>query len=263
MPSSVTESKTEIFNVDDGVDGGEKAPAQNRMQVRFERYLQPCLAELFGTTLFVFVGCASVIGNQGVEGAVQPALAHGLALGVLIAVLGEISGGHFNPAVSLSLYLCGGMELPLLGPYVVVQMLGGMIGAGLAKLMTPSDRYLNATGAAFDILKTEQQLPGAIFGEMAMTCLITMVVLLVAVNTKTKTPLAPFLVGCTVIINVLAGGDVSGTCLNPARAFGPAVMTNYWTYHWVYWVGPIGGCLFAAALLRLILGDEKMRVILK
>lgn len=72
-------------------------------------------------------------------------------------------------------------------------------------MMTPADRYLNATGAAFDILKSDTQLSGAIFGEVAMTCLITMVVLLVAVNSKTKTPLAPFLVGCTVIINVLAG----------------------------------------------------------
>lgn len=72
-------------------------------------------------------------------------------------------------------------------------------------MMTPADRYCNATGAAFDILKSESQLCRAIFGEVAMTCLVTMVVLLVAVNSKTKTPLAPFLVGCTVIINILAG----------------------------------------------------------
>lgn len=71
--------------------------------------------------------------------------------------------------------------------------------------MTPGERYGNATGAAFDILKSSHQLSGAIFGEVAMTCLVTMVVLLVAVNSKTKTPLAPFLVGCTVLINVLAG----------------------------------------------------------
>lgn len=75
----------------------------------------------------------------------------------------------------------------------------------LSQMMVPADRYLNATGAAFDILKSDSQLTGAIFGEVAMTCLITMVVLLVAVNQKTKTPLAPFLVGSTVIINVLAG----------------------------------------------------------
>lgn len=74
--------------------------------------------------------------------------------------------------------------------------------------MTPADHYYNTTGAAFDILKRESeksQLYRAIFGEVAMTCLVTMVVLLVAVNGKTKTPLAPFLVGCTVTINILAG----------------------------------------------------------
>lgn len=73
--------------------------------------------------------------------------------------------------------------------------------------MTPAERYINATGAAFDILKSDSQLSGAIFGEVAMTCLVTMVVLLVAVNHKTKSPLAPFLVGCTVIINILAGWE--------------------------------------------------------
>lgn len=72
-------------------------------------------------------------------------------------------------------------------------------------MMTPAERYRNATGAAFSILQSEEQLGAAIFAEVAMTCMITMVVLLVAVNGKSKTPMAPFLVGCTVIINVLAG----------------------------------------------------------
>ncbi|XP_056285735.1 aquaporin-8-like isoform X2 [Pseudoliparis swirei] len=212
---------------------------------------------------FVFIGCVSVIENVPAAGRLQPALAHGLAVAVMVAVMDNISGSHFNPPFTIAIYLCGGMKLMMVGPYLVSQLIGGVMGAAMAKIMTPTDRYFNATGAAFDILKSDSQLTGAIFGEVAMTCLITMVVLLVAVNTKTKTPLAPFLVGCTVIINVLAGGDVSGTCLNPARAFGPAVMTNYWSYHWVYWVGPIGGGLVAAAILRLILGDEKLRVFMK
>nr|XP_043870374.1 aquaporin-8a.2 [Solea senegalensis] len=136
-------------------------------------------------------------------------------------------------------------------------------GFGVQNLMTPAERYNNATGAAFDILTSEKQLYKAIFGEVAMTCLVTMVLLLVAVNGKTKTPHGPFLVGCSVIISVLAGADVSGACLNPARAFGPAVMINYWNYHWVYWAGPLGGGLVATALVRLILGDKKIRVIMK
>ncbi|XP_042364306.1 aquaporin-8a.2 [Plectropomus leopardus] len=243
--------------------GTKKVPVP-RPPNKYETLFQPCLAEIVGTMFFVFIGCVSVIENVPAAGRLQPALVHGLAVAVLVAVMDNISGSHFNPPFTIAIYLCGGMELMMVAPYLVSQLIGGVLGAGMAKMMTPADRYLNATGAAFDILKEESQLSRAIFGEVAMTCLITMVVLLVAVNGKTKTPLAPFLVGCTVIINVLAGGDISGTCLNPARAFGPAVMTNYyWIYHWVYWVGPIGGGLVAAALLRLILGDNKLRVVMK
>lgn len=74
-----------------------------------------------------------------------------------------------------------------------------------SQLMVSPGNYVNATGAAFDILKSDDQLQGALCGEIFMTCLVTMVVLLAAVNQKTKSPLAPFLVGCTVIINILAG----------------------------------------------------------
>ncbi|XP_047465382.1 aquaporin-8-like [Mugil cephalus] len=240
-----------------------KKPPVSKSPNRYEAVLQPCLAEIVGTMFFVFIGCVSVIEDVPAAGRLQPALVHGLAVAVMVAVMDKISGSHFNPPFTIGIYLCGGIELTMVGFYLVSQLIGGVLGAGMAKMMTPVERYNNATGAAFDILKSESQLAKAIFGEVAMTCMVTMVVLLVAVNGKTKTPMAPFLVGCTVTINILAGGSVSGTCLNPARAFGPAVMTNYWTYHWVYWVGPIGGGVVAAVLVRLILGDNKLRIIMK
>ncbi|CAJ1080681.1 aquaporin-8a.2 [Xyrichtys novacula] len=255
--------KIEMENLDSKLmETGRKPPAPKPPN-KYERVFQPCLAEIVGTMFFVFIGCVSVIENVPAAGRLQPALVHGLAVAVMVAAMDKISGSHFNPPFTIAIYLCGGMEPSLVVPYLVSQLTGGVLGAGMAKMMTPAERYINATGAAFDILKSDSQLAGAVFGEVAMTCLVTMVVLLVAVNHKTKTPLAPFLVGCTVIINILAGGDISGTCLNPARAFGPAVMTNYWTYHWVYWVGPVGGGVVAAALLRLILGDERLRIVMK
>ncbi|XP_026207474.1 aquaporin-8a.2 [Anabas testudineus] len=254
--------KMEMEDIDSTLMAKGKKQPESKPN-KYEKLFQPCLAELLGTMFFVFIGCVSVIENVPAAGRLQPALVHGLAVAVLVAVMDKISGSHFNPPFTIAIYLCGGMELMMVGPYLISQLIGGVLGAGMAKIMTPAERYINATGAAFDILKSESQLAGAIFGEVTMTCLITMVVLLVAVNDKTKTPLAPFLVGCTVIVNILAGGDVSGTCLNPARAFGPAVMTNHWAYHWVYWVGPIAGGVVAAALLRLILGDNKLRVVMK
>lgn len=84
-----SEVKTEIFTV---AEMGEQKSTSNTHERRciYEQHVQPCLAELFGTSLFVFVGCASVIGNVGTGGVLQPAVAHGLALGVLITVFGQI-----------------------------------------------------------------------------------------------------------------------------------------------------------------------------
>lgn len=86
---SEAESKAEVFAV---VDIGHQVQAEDRHATGlfFERYVQPCLAELLGTSLFVFVGCASIVGNAGMSGVTQPALAHGLALGVMIVMFGQV-----------------------------------------------------------------------------------------------------------------------------------------------------------------------------
>ncbi|XP_045884731.1 aquaporin-8b [Micropterus dolomieu] len=233
-----------------------------RPRNKFEILFQPCLGELLGTTFFVFIGCVSVIENVESAGRLQPALVHGLAVAALVACMDKISGSHFNPPFTLAIYLCGGMELRMVAPYIVCQLVGGVLGAAMAKAMTSRENFSKAHGAAFALLQPDSEIGGAVFGEVAMTCLVTMVVLLGAVNAKTRSPLVPFTVSCAVIISILAGGDISGTCLNPARAFGPAIVSNYWIHHWVYWVGPIAGSLIAAALVRLLLGDRKTRVIM-
>lgn len=86
------ENKTEIFMVAERGEQVEERVTSSMNQKRriFEHYVQPCLAELFGTSLFVFVGCASVVGNVGISGVTQPAMAHGLVLGVMIMVFGQI-----------------------------------------------------------------------------------------------------------------------------------------------------------------------------
>ncbi|XP_029312356.1 aquaporin-8a.1 [Cottoperca gobio] len=257
---SGTETKTEVFTV---TEMGEPAAERGTKRTHFfELWVQPCLAELFGTSLFVFVGCASVIGNMGATGVTQPAVAHGLALGVLITLFAQISGGHFNPAVSLSVYLCGGMQLPLLLPYVLVQMFGGLIGAGLTKVMFPSNVYAASFGGAFDIADTAD-LGKTTLAEAVMTLFLTTVVCMGAVNDQTRSPLAPFCIGLTVTANIFAGGMLSGACMNPARAFGPAVFANHWSFHWIYWVGPTCGALLTVSFIRLLLGDQKTRVVLK
>ncbi|XP_019368319.1 PREDICTED: aquaporin-8 [Gavialis gangeticus] len=239
---------------------GKRKPLQPHW---YELYVQPCIAELLGSTLFIFIGCSSVIENVESTGRLQPALAHGLALGLNIAFLGNISGGHFNPAVSLAAWLIGGLNIVLLLPYWVAQMCGGAIGAALAKAMTAGERYVNATGGAFSTITSDEQIPAAIVGEIVMTLFLVLAVCMGAINEKTKTPLAPFCIGFTVTADILAGGAVSGACMNPARAFGPALVANYWDYHWLYWVGPMVASLLASLLIRLLLGGREIRLFLK
>ncbi|KAF1374129.1 hypothetical protein PFLUV_G00246050 [Perca fluviatilis] len=255
-----TKAKTEVFTIAEMGEPSAERGDTNQKRCIFELYVQPCLAELFGTTMFVFVGCASVIGNVGDAGVIQPAVAHGLALGVLIMVLGQISGGHFNPAVSLSVYLCGGMGLSLLLPYVLAQMCGGMIGAGLTKVIYPTDVYNASLGGAFNV---NNDLGKTTVAEVMMTLFLTTVVCMGAVNGQTRSPSAPFCIGLTVTANIFSGGMVSGACMNPARAFGPAVAANHWNHHWVYWVGPASGALLTVMFIRLLFGDQKTRVVLK
>ncbi|XP_041942213.1 aquaporin-8b [Alosa sapidissima] len=259
----MTEEKLQLHDTESNLDADTKRRDSGRPTGTYDRLIQPCVAELVGTAFFVFVGCVSVIENVEATGRLQPALAHGLAVAVLVACLAEVSGAHFNPPFTLAVYLCGGIPMKMVVPYIVCQLIGGVLGATMSKVMTSAEHYATAEGAAFAVVQSDTQVMGAVFGEVAMTCLVTTVVLMSAVNSKSKNPMAPFLIGCTVIVNILAGADVSGTCLNPARALGPAVLTGHWTYHWVYWVGPLSGGLVAVVLVRLLLGDQKLRVIFK
>ncbi|XP_038007585.1 aquaporin-8 [Motacilla alba alba] len=241
------------------MDTEAKAPAPRW----FERRAQPCLAELLGTALFILIGCLAVLEDSGGTGRLQPALAHGLALAVTVAVLGDVSGGHFNPAVSLAVWLLGGLPTTLLIPYWLCQLCGGVIGAGLAKAVAPSERFGNASGAAFDGIAAGEQVPNVLVAEILLSSFLLLVVCMGAVNRSTSTPLAPLCVGLSASAAILAGGGVSGACMNPARAFGPALVANCWDYHWVYWAGPMVAALLVGGLVRLLLGDQATRLLLK
>ncbi|XP_058893042.1 LOW QUALITY PROTEIN: aquaporin-8 [Kogia breviceps] len=235
----------------------------------YERFVQPCLVELLGSALFIFIGCLSVMENGTDTGLPQPALARGLALGLVIATLGSINGGHFNPAVSLAAMLVGGLHLMMLLPYWTSQLVGGLIGAALAKVVSSKERFWNASGAAVVTVQEPRQVMGAVVAEILLTTLLALAVCMGTINEKTQGPLAPFSIGFSVTVDILAGGAVSGACMNPARAFGPAAVANRWDSHWICWPGPLLASLLAGVLIRgecdtgFFVGDGKTRLILK
>uniref|UniRef100_A0A8C9A7V3 Aquaporin-8 n=1 Tax=Prolemur simus TaxID=1328070 RepID=A0A8C9A7V3_PROSS len=238
---------------DFGNDQAKEPSVGDRWRVSwYQRLVQPCLAELLGSAFFVFIGCMSVIENVTNMGLLQPALAHGLALGILIAILENISGAHLNPAASLMAMLSGGLTLMMLVPYWISQLLGGLIGAALAKVVSPAERFWNASGAAFVTVQEQGQVVRALVAEVILTVLV-LIVCTGTTKRRTTRPVAPFCTGLSVTIAILAGGNVSGPCMNPARAFGPAVMANYWGFHWIYWLGPLLAGLLVGLFIRFFI----------
>uniref|UniRef100_A0AAV2L9U2 Aquaporin 8a, tandem duplicate 1 n=1 Tax=Knipowitschia caucasica TaxID=637954 RepID=A0AAV2L9U2_KNICA len=142
------------------------------------------------------------------------------------------------------------MSLPLVLPYILSQLLGGITGAGLVKVMFSAVEYQAGVGGAFTPDPMANDLGKITLAELVMTMFLTTTVTMGAVNKKTSSQLAPFCIGLTVTANILAGGGLSGACMNPARAFGPAVLANRWDYHWIYWVGPMCGALSTVIYVR-------------
>ncbi|XP_073538537.1 aquaporin-8-like isoform X1 [Phyllobates terribilis] len=244
--------ETELKNMDSTSKEAltEKDKEKDELNV-FEKFIQPCLVELLGCVLFISIGCLSVLVNPTGAGPLLPALAHGLALAVVISVLGNISGGHFNPAVTLGVVISGGLTPILLVPYWVCQLVGGMLGALLAKGLVDDSSYSNRTGAVC-MLDSETSLGKAVGVEIVFSFFLVFAVVMGAVGERSRTPLAPYSIGFTVVTGILAGGSISGSCLNPSRALGPAVVAGYWDYHWVYWVGPASGAVIVSLIYRKV-----------
>uniref|UniRef100_A0A8C9F1F8 Aquaporin 8 n=1 Tax=Pavo cristatus TaxID=9049 RepID=A0A8C9F1F8_PAVCR len=238
----------------------ERPPAKQHW---YERYVLPCLAELLGSAAFVFMGCMSVVEDTSGAGLILPALVHGLSIVPIAVSLANISGAHTNPVVSLGIWLVGGMEHIMLIPYCIAQLCGGILGAALTKAVAHSVNYDNSYGGAFSVIRTNAQIGPALGNEIILTTFLMLVICMTAVNGETKSHMAPVCIALTVVINIMVGGPISGPCMNPARAFGPAVIANYWLYHWVYWVGPLIGCLISSLLIRFVIGDRTIRLFLK
>lgn len=211
------------------------------------------VAELIGTALFVFFGAGSVVANaSGIPlGPVGVALAHGVGIAVLITMTMAISGGHLNPAVSLALWLAQKIDGRRFAFYVAAQLAGAIIGAVFIKVFF-------ATGVARVTSLGTPQISGALslFEAIAVEALLTFF-LVSAVFGTAVSPAAPkvggFGIGLAIFTSTLVCGSLTGAVMNPARAFGPALVSLDWHGQIVYWLGPGLGAAIAAALWRYLL----------
>jgi MIP family channel proteins len=224
-----------------------------------ERGLAAYLAELIGTLLLVFFICSVVIlfvstGSQAQFGSdfAVIGLVHAFLLFGLIVMFGVVSGGHFNPAVTLAAMAIRRIR-PLDGViYMLAQFSGGVLGALLAKgLLLDEGRATN-----YGALEVSGILDSALRGsivEMIGTFCLVLVILAAVYSEKSFKEWAPLAIGTTLGFIVMVGGPLTGAGYNPARWFGPALVSTSWTDAWAFIVGPVVGALLAAGVYRFVL----------
>lgn len=216
------------------------------------RTLRAPAAEFIGTALFVLVGAGSVIANMGGNSGLSIAIAHGVGLAVVITIMLPISGGHINPAVTFSLWLGKQIDALTLGKYVLAQLLGAVVGALLIKATFPAGA-VRMTSLGTPAVSGSMGFWAAVALEALFTFFLVSAVYGTCVSSQAQR-VAGFAIGLVVLVCALGGGGaLTGAVMNPARAFGPALVAWDWHAQAVYWIGPLIGAAAAAGLWRYLL----------
>jgi MIP family channel proteins len=215
--------------------------------------LRLCASELIGTFVLVLIGVGAVNGAKAdaQTGADHLAIAtaFGVAVAVMVAATGHISGAHINPAVTLSLLMAGKIKAADAAAYWASQL----VGAVLAALALEALLGKGAAAAGATTVATNLSLAQGVAIEAVLTFILVLVVFGTAVDMRAQKMPALF-IGATVAADILVGGPFTGASMNPARSFGPALIGGEWDHHWVYWVGPlIGGALAGLLYTTLFL----------
>lgn len=199
------------------------------------------VAELVGTFALVFLGVGAIVTGADVVGV---ALAHGLAIAVMVSAVGHISGGHFNPAITFGFLITGRMAAPLAAVYVAAQLAGAVLAALALRAVFPDVANLDA-GAP--VLNPQVGAGAGVLAEAILTFFLVWVVFATAADPRgTFKSIAGLAIGLTITGAILAGGPLTGAALNPARSLGPEIGQWVWTDFWIYIVGPLAGAAAAA-----------------
>ena len=219
------------------------------------------VAETIGALTLIFLGAGSVIADQftgGKVGFVGIALAHGLAIATMVAAAGHVSGGHFNPAVTLGFVVTGRMPVSRGAAYVVAQLAGGVVGAWLLTLGFPPAAR-EAVGLGTPALAPGVTVTAGIIIEAVLTFFLVYVIFGTAVDARGQRATAALAIGFVITMDILAAGPLTGGAMNPARAFGPALVAGRWADHFVYWIGPAVGAAAAAWVYQWLMEREPGR----
>lgn len=218
--------------------------------------MRAALSEFVATAIFVFAAEGSLLSLEKLDretstagGLITVAVAHALAFFVAVSVAFNISGGHVNPAVTFGALIGGRISLIRAIFYWIAQLLGAVVACLLLRIATGGMRPLGFSVAS------GVGVWHAVLLELVLTFGLMYTVYATAIDPKRGGlgTIAPLAIGFIVGANILAGGPFDGASMNPARAFGPALVGWRWRHHWVYWLGPFLGAGLAGLVYEFLM----------
>ena len=212
--------------------------------------MRKLVAEAFGTFCLVFAGCGAIVVNDihgGVITHIGVAITFGLIVLTMIYTLGDVSGCHLNPAVTLGFLAAGRFESRRVVPYILAQCAGAVVASLALRAMFPAHLALGATLPAGTDLQSWVM-------EFALALILMVVILSVSTGSKEKGILTGVAVGSVITLEAMFGGPVSGASMNPARSLAPAVVSGRLDHLWVYLTAPVAGALAGVVVCRAIHG---------
>lgn len=199
------------------------------------------LAEIIGTFALVFCGTGAIIINQESGGAVTNVgigITFGLIVASMIYTVGDISGAHLNPAVTLSFWVAKEFPAKEILPYIGSQAVGAFLASGILKFLFPANDVLGST------LPAGPEMQSFIL-EIILTFLLMFVILHVAKGSKEQGMFAGLAIGFVVLLEATFAGPIGGASMNPIRSFAPAVVSGHLEHLWIYLSAPVIGAILA------------------
>lgn len=210
--------------------------------------MKKLVAEFVGTFVLVFAGTGAIIINDVSGGAVTHVgigLTFGLVVMAMIYAVGDISGAHLNPAVTLGFWLSGRFKWAFVAPYIVTQLAGALAASAILRGLFPTHPTLGMTLPAGSPMQS-------FVLEVILTFILMFVILNVSTGAKEKGITAAIAVGAVIAFEALFAGPICGASMNPARSIGPAVVSLKFTSLWVYLAAPVIGAFLAVFSCRCV-----------
>lgn len=222
------------------------------------------LAEAIGTYCLVFfgpvaIGLAAVAYGTGlsIQAIVMIALAHGAAIGLMVYAFGHVSGGHFNPAVTISMLVTKRINIKDGIVYIIFQLIGAITAAASYKAILPDiGAKVNFGTQSGPSALLHNSVSSGFAVEAILTFFLVTVIFMTAVHKKAPAGMYGLAIGGMIFLIHLIGVPLTGASVNPARTFGPALISGYWSYDWMYWAAPITGAIIAGLIMNYVFAKK-------